>query len=167
MEKCITPISLGLSSKVHTHKQMHSQTFTLTKKGAVFKEPGATTARLLCETFIIYDVFDVVICINIRGIFIRLKQLKKNFVKSTFHFLRNYFCRKKKLQSGAWTPAIQLFIEKRKKLFHLLFFYTLLILVPGFYKGYLMAQLVAAPQCPIQSANESIFIDQCLCKAYR
>lgn len=60
-----------------THKQMHSQTFTLTQTGAVFKEPGATTARLLCETFIIYDVFDAVICINIRGILIRLKQLKK------------------------------------------------------------------------------------------
>ncbi len=154
MEKCITLISLGLSSKVHTHKQMHSQTFTLTKKGAVFKEPGATTASLPCETFIIYDVFDVVICINIRGIFIRLKQLKKKLCEEFFSLFKELFLPKeKKLQSGAWTPAIQLFIEKTKKLFHLLFFYALLILVPRFYKGYLMAQLVAAPQCPIQSAN--------------
>jgi len=78
MEKRITPILLGLSNKVHKHKHTYSQTFTLTQTGAVSKgNPGATNARLLCKTFIMYDVFDVVICINFRGILIRLKQLKK------------------------------------------------------------------------------------------
>lgn len=54
-----------------THKHSH-----LLRQEQFSRNPGATTARLLCETFIIYDVFDMVICINFRGILIRLKQLK-------------------------------------------------------------------------------------------
>jgi len=94
---------------------------------------------------------------------------KKNFVKGCFDFLRNYFCRKKKkLQCRVWTyNFFSLRKEKSNFIFFFFHFNALLILVPGSYRGYLMAQLVTVPQCPIQSAKESIFIDQCLCKAYR
>lgn len=64
--------SACLTKFTHTHKHSH-----LLRQDRFSRNPGATTARLLCETFIIYDVFDVVICINFRGILIRFEQLKK------------------------------------------------------------------------------------------
>ncbi len=131
MEKCITPISLGLSSKVHTHKQMHSQTFTLTKKGAVFKEPGATTASLLCETFIIYDVFDVVICLNIRGILIRLKQLKKKLCEEFFSLFKELFLPKEKTAKWSVDSSNTTFHWEKKKVISSFVFLYLIDLGAG------------------------------------
>lgn len=67
-----------LTKFTHTHTSTCTQKHShLLRQEQFSRNPGATTVRLLCETFIIYDVFDVVICINFRGILIRLKQLKK------------------------------------------------------------------------------------------
>jgi len=92
LQFCLACLTKFTNTSTRTHKHSH-----LLRQEQFPRNPGATNARLLCKTFIIYDVFDVVICINFRGILIRLKQLKKkNFVKGCFDFLRNYFCRKKK-----------------------------------------------------------------------
>lgn len=105
-----------------THKHSH-----LLRQEQFSRNPGATTARLLCETFIIYDVFDVVICINIRGILIRLKQLKKNFVKGCFHFLRNYFCRKKSCNAERGLQQYNFFSLRKEQsyFFFLLSFFSM------------------------------------------
>lgn len=75
-----------------THKHSH-----LVRQEQFSRNPGATTARLLCETFIIYDVFDVVICINIRGILIRLMQLKKKLCEGLFSLFKEFFLPKEKV----------------------------------------------------------------------
>lgn len=129
MEKRITPILLGLSNKVHTHKHMYSQTFTLTQTGAVFKEPGGYN----CKTAMwnIYNLW----CIWYGDMYklqrnfnkaqaIKVKKKKKNFVMGCFHFLRNYFCRKKKLQCRVWTyNFFSLRKEKSNFIFSFLFFF--------------------------------------------
>lgn len=162
LQFCLACLAKFTHTSTCTYKHSH-----LFRQEQYSRNPGATTARLLCKTFIIYDVFDVVICINIRGILIRLKQLKK---KKKFSLFKELFLPKEKVamrsvDSSNTTPFH--WGKKKKSYFISFFFNALLIFVPGFYRGYLMAQLVTAPQCPIQSAKESIFIDQCLCKAYR
>lgn len=98
METRITAISLGLSNKVHTRAHKHSH---LHRQDRFSRNPGFTTARLLYETFIIYDVFDVVICTNFRGILIRYEQLKKKLCERLFSlFFSELFLSKGKV--GMW-----------------------------------------------------------------
>lgn len=108
-----------------THKHSH-----LFRQEPFLRIPGATAARLLCETFIIYDAFDVVICINFRGILIRLEQLKKKHCERLFSLFKELFWLKeeKKLQCGAWTyNFFSLRKQKKKKVISSFFLFQCLI----------------------------------------
>lgn len=96
MEKRITPILLGLSSKVHTHKHMYLQTFTLIQTGAVFKEPGGYN----CKTAMwnIYNLW----CIWCGDMY----KLQRNFNKAQ--------AIKKKLCEGLFSLFKELFLPKEK-----------------------------------------------------